>query len=223
MLDRRPARGELVLPWPRTFEMCWKNIRIRLGRFALVFLSLAVVVAFFVSTLTVHGIVNALRGSTDVHTRAVLERAGVLSHHPDAEKTERDQMIWMLALSGMLCFAVVVNTMLMSVTERYREIGTLKCLGAMDRFVVRLFLVESIFVGLVASVFGTLLGFLLSVVQLAVTLELSFLADRATVETLAIATPLGIAGGTLLTVLASVYPTWKAARMRPVDAMRTEI
>ncbi len=113
--------------------------------------------------------------------------------------------------------------MLMSVTERYREIGTLKCLGAMDHFVVRLFIVESLFVGLVASILGTLLGYLLAIAQLGVTLELSFLADPATSRTLLLAAPLGVAGGALLTMLASLYPTWKAARMRPVDAMRTEV
>ena len=48
--------------------------------------------------------------------------------------------------------------MLMAVTERFQEIGTMKCLGALDRFVVRLFLLESGFQGLAGALIGALIG-----------------------------------------------------------------
>ena len=50
--------------------------------------------------------------------------------------------------------------MLMSVSERFREIGTMKCLGALNSLIVRLFLIEAIFMGFVASFGGWVLGFL---------------------------------------------------------------
>jgi len=78
------SQRKLSLPWGRTVEMCWRNLKNRRGRFLLVFLSIAVVVAFFVSTLSYHRLLEELRGRDDVHTRAVLERGGVLSHDPDA-------------------------------------------------------------------------------------------------------------------------------------------
>ncbi|HEO70961.1 MAG TPA: FtsX-like permease family protein [Candidatus Hydrogenedentes bacterium] len=217
------SRRQLVMPWARTFEMCWKSLVNRRGRFLLVFISIAVVVAFFVSTLTYHRVVAALRENPDVHTKAVLERAGLLSNNPDAEQKERDRVLWLLVLSGLLCFVGVTNTMYMSVTERYREIGTLKCLGALNGFVVRLFLIESILVGLASSAIGALAGYLLTVLQLGVALEFGLLEGRRLLGSLLFVIPPAILGGAALTVLAAVYPTWTAARMKPVDAMRVEV
>ena len=48
--------------------------------------------------------------------------------------------------------------MLMSVSERFREIGTMKCLGALDAFVVRIFMIESVLMGLLASALGWAVG-----------------------------------------------------------------
>lgn len=217
------SQRKLSLPWGRTVEMCWRNLKNRRGRFLLVFLSIAVVVAFFVSTLSYHRLLEELRGRDDVHTRAVLERGGVLSHDPDADRKHRDQMVWLLVLSGMLCFVGVMNTMYMSVTERYREIGTLKCLGALDSFVVRLFLLESVFIGAVGSALGALGGFLLTLFQIGVTLEFGLIGVGQVMQTFAQTAPPAFAGGTVLTVLAAIYPTIAAARMKPVDAMRVEV
>ena len=50
--------------------------------------------------------------------------------------------------------------MLMSVTERYKEIGTMKCLGALDSFVVKLFFIESCVLGFLASLLGGIMGWL---------------------------------------------------------------
>ena len=47
----------------------------------------------------------------------------------------------------LVAFVGVLNAMLMSVTERFREIGTMKCLGALNSFIVKLFLIESLFQG----------------------------------------------------------------------------
>ena len=217
------ARRRLVLPWKQTIRMCWDNLRNRRGRFLLVFLSIAVVVAFFVSTLTYHNILAGLRQQDDVHSRAVLERAGVLSNNPDAEKKQRDRTAWLLALSGMLCFVGVMNTMYMSVKERYREIGTLKCLGALNSFVVRLFMIESIFIGLVGSALGALTGYILSLLQIGLTLEFALLSPGYVLRALALGVPAAIVGGTVLTVLAAIFPAIAAARMEPVEAMRVEV
>jgi len=46
-------------------------------------------------------------------------------------------------LSLLVCAVGIVNAQLMAVTERFREIGTMKCLGALDRFVLRLFILEA--------------------------------------------------------------------------------
>ena len=213
----------LMLPWGRAIEICWRNVLNRRGRFLLIFLSIAVVVAFFVSTLTYEFILAELRQSEEVPVRSALQRANLLTGDADAARTQRDRTVWLLTLSGLLCFVGVCNTMYMSVTERFREIGTLKCLGALDGFIIRLFMIESLFVGLVGSTLGAVMGCVLMVAQLLMVLELEFISPALLLRTIGAGMVLAVFGGALLTVLAAVYPTRAAAKMKPVDAMRVEV
>lgn len=213
----------VVLPWSKTVRMCLANVRQRLGRSVLTFICIAVVVAFFASALAYQGILSRLTGRTDVHVQAVLERAGVFVNDPAAMLRQRDQRIWLMTLSAVLCLVGITNTILMSVTERFREIGTLKCLGALDVFVVRLFLIENAFIGALASLLGGLLGCLLAVLQLGAVLEFSILSWNDCAMELLLGMGKAVVLGTVLTLLASVYPTYVASRMRPVDAMRVEV
>ncbi len=220
--DRSEKRLEKV-PLRKAWDMCVQNLRNRRGRYMLVFISIAVVVSFFVITLTYQRMLTELRKNEDVHTRAVMQRAGLVLTDEDAAIKQRDRMIWLLILSGSLAFVGVTNTMYMSVTERYREIGTLKCLGALDGFVVQLFIIESVLIGLVGSTIGALLGFILTLLQVGMTLEFGLLGWRVVLVGFGAGVPAAILGGTVLTVLASIYPTVAAARMKPVDAMRVEV
>ncbi len=214
---------QVVLPWKRTLGMCLSNVRNRLGRSSLTFAGIVIVVAFFMSSLSYQTLLAAMMDQQDVHTKAILERAGVVTHDPVALKNQAERRTWLLGLSALLCLTGITNTMLMSVTERFREIGTLKCLGALDRFVVRLFLVESFFIGLLGSLSGTLLGYLLAILQVVAVLELALLPFSAYGEAFVTCAPIAVGAGTLLTVLAAVYPTYVAAKMKPVDAMRSEL
>ena len=210
-------------PWKRTVRMCWSNVRNRRGRFLLTLLGVAITVAFLTSSMTYHGIVGDLLQSKDVHTRAVLERAGKFTGDQADVRKARDQRTWILILSGLLCVTGITNTMLMSVTERSGEIGTLKCLGALDGFVVRLFLLESLLVGLTGSLAGAAVGYLLGLVQVGMELEFAMLAGASAAAPLAGAVPLAVGVGTALTVVSALYPTYIAAKMNPVEAMRVEI
>ncbi|MBT3375113.1 MAG: FtsX-like permease family protein [Lentisphaerae bacterium] len=220
---RQGVAHGVVLPWRRTLEVCWANIRHRMGRCLLTFVCIAVVVAFFASSMTYQVIVSDLMASEDIHTQAVLEKAGVFTHDKASLKRQRDQQIWLMSLSAFLCLVGITNTILMSVTERYREIGTLKCLGALDSFVVRLFLVESIFVGVLASASGAVVGFGLGILQVGAVLEFSLLGLSSCARGFGIGVGEAIGLGTILTTLAAVYPTYVAAKMKPVEAMRVEV
>ena len=146
--------------------------------------------------------------------------------------TQRDTRgIWLVTLSLMVCVVGITNAMLMSVTERYREIGTMKCLGALDIFVVKLFLIESALQGVVGSVAGAVIGFLLAFVRALFTfhakdpesgrsywLALTFFPGLTLMAWLGIALAVGIA----LSIVAAVYPAIRAARMEPVQAMRVQ-
>ncbi|MHC4915593.1 MAG: ABC transporter permease, partial [Planctomycetota bacterium] len=132
--------------------------------------------------------------------------------------------LWLVILS--LCVAVVgiVNSMLMSVTERFREIGTMKCLGALDSFVIKLFLLESTFVGALGTLIGVVIGLLLTLIS-------SLLSYWVLRGLLFAALPWGevlkgmgwaFVAGTLLSVLGAIYPAIVAARMEPVAALRSD-
>jgi len=128
---------------------------------------------------------------------------------------------WLVMLALMVCFVGIVNAMLMSVSERFREIGTMKCLGALDSFVVRLFLLESSFMGLVGTVLGVISGFLLSLFRCSISYG-KFTYMYFPGKDILISLLLSVLAGVVLSVLAAVYPARTAARMEPVEAMRVD-
>lgn len=139
--------------------------------------------------------------------------------------------LWLVSLSLLVCIVGITNAMLMSVTERFREIGTMKCLGALDRFVVRLFLIESSFQGAIGSILGAIIGLGLATLQ---TMFAYRITDAASGTTYWLAFDffpftriifwmvISIVVGIVLSVVAAIYPAYRAARMEPVDAMRSE-
>ncbi|KKL10070.1 hypothetical protein LCGC14_2559530 [marine sediment metagenome] len=203
--------------------MCWANVRNRRGRFLLTLVGVGITVAFLMATMTYHGALADLATNPDVHTKAVLERAGAFTGDAEDLRRQQHQRIWITSLAVVLCITGITNTMLMSVTERSGEIGTLKCLGSLDVFVVRLFLVEALLVGVVGSVVGALIGYSLGILQLGAGLEFSLLTGQLLLAPLIRSAPLAIGAGGGLTVVSAADPTWVAARMTPVEAMRVEI
>ena len=133
----------------------------------------------------------------------------------------RIQTRWVLGLALLVAFVGILNAMLMSVTERFREIGTMKCLGALDGFIIKLFLLESLFQGVVGTAVGVGLGLSLSVLYAAATYGGSAFHALPWGE-VAAATGVSLLIGVGLTVLGAVYPAWQAARMHPIEAMRSE-
>jgi hypothetical protein len=148
------------------------------------------------------------------------------------EQTGRDMRgVWLVTLSLMVCVVGITNAMLMSVTERFREIGTMKCLGALDKFVVKLFLIESSLQGVFGSLLGALIGFVLAFVRALFTYHVEHLETGQsywlvlrffpTLELLAWVA-IALVVGVVLSVIAAIYPAIRAARMEPVQAMRVE-
>jgi ABC-type antimicrobial peptide transport system permease subunit len=98
----------------------------------------------------------------------------------------------------------------------------MKCLGALDGFIVKLFLIESLMHGLVGSAIGATIGATVSLLSASITYgavawrEIRFSHLAADVAS-------AILIGTSLAVVGALYPAWQAARMQPIEAMRSEV
>ena len=115
---------------------------------------------------------------------------------------------------------VVMNIMLVSVTERIREIGVRKALGARRRDILRQFLVESV----ILSLFGGMLGLLGAAVfswGLATVLG-NIMATTFTAPVRLWAVLLAMFVSTVVGLVAGIYPAGRAAALDPVVALRNE-
>jgi len=121
-----------------------------------------------------------------------------------------------IALISLVVGAIgIANIMLVSVTERTREIGIMKAVGAQNRDVLQLFLTEAVILGLIGAILGTGLG---AVVGYA---AIEFIGIDAYVFPTFWA-GIAILVGILVGVVAGLYPAWDAARTDPIDALRYE-
>ncbi|WP_227356797.1 ABC transporter permease [Haladaptatus salinisoli] len=108
----------------------------------------------------------------------------------------------------------IANVMLVSVTERTREIGIMKAVGAQKRDVLQLFLTQAILLGVIGSVFGVAVGAVGGYLATDyVGLPLVFAAEVV---------PVAIAVGLVVGMVTGLYPAWSAARVDPIDALRYE-
>jgi putative ABC transport system permease protein len=125
---------------------------------------------------------------------------------------------WLIVVSLFVCGIGLINANLIAIYERYREIGIMKCLGALDQHVMKLFLVESLVFGLVGGVlgfsFGAITAIASSSAQLGVNV-LGFTPLEATLRYLGVTTGLSV----LISVVSTVYPALRAARLNPVEAL----
>jgi putative ABC transport system permease protein len=129
---------------------------------------------------------------------------------------------WLAILSFLVCMVGVANAMLMSVTERFTEIATMKCLGALDRFVMLMFVIEALVQGAVGGVIGLLIGVALALIRGLV--EFGSLVSMASDAAGSIAISMLFALGCtmVLSALSAVGPAYVAARLSPMEAMRVE-
>jgi putative ABC transport system permease protein len=132
-----------------------------------------------------------------------------------------ERMSWLVLVSMLVCVVGIANAMLMTVTERFREIATLKCLGALDTYIMLSFVTEACMLGVVGGLAGGVAGALLGIARM--------LAEFGALVWMAIPAlhllAAGIAAavmGVLLSALAAVYPSFRAARLAPMEAMRIE-
>ncbi len=135
----------------------------------------------------------------------------------------------LLGIFGSLALAVstlgIVNTLVMAILERRREIGVLKALGATDSDVKKLFFVEAGVMGFFGGIFGVLFGWLLG---RAITIGTNLYLKRQNLNPIELSSVTwwlilaALVFGVLVSMAAGLYPASRAAKLNPVDALRYE-
>ena len=204
---RAGIKRQIQLPNSEAVKIALRSLRIRFWRSLITMAGIVLAIAFLSSVLTSGAVTASLRGLPK-YTGQVIGGDQAIQ-------------IWLTAISLLVCVVGITNAMLMSVTERYREIGTMKCLGALDWFVVKLFLFEAGFLGLVGSAVGACLGFVFAL--LAAMSQYEHVLGSLSWGSAFLRLVVAVLVGASLTVVGAIYPARRAGRMPPADAMRTEI
>jgi putative ABC transport system permease protein len=158
--------------------------------------------------LSLHGV------SSDEADFTISSQQSLLETATSTDRTLTILLGGVAAISLLVGGIGVMNIMLVSVTERIREIGLRKALGATPLAVRRQFLVESSVLGLAGGVVGVALGVAGALVLPHLIDQPVSLSPVALVGAVAVALAIGIGFGT--------YPAGRAARLAPIDALRSE-
>jgi putative ABC transport system permease protein len=221
VIGKPPANRLVVLPLKKSIEIALKSIRVRFFRSLITTLSLVLAVSFLSFVNVTTDVANGLLATGDPDLRSVLDRSGYDISPEETSVGSSPKMRWIIILSMMVCVVGIVNAQLMAVTERFREIGTMKCLGALDRFILKLFLLEAGIQGLAGAFAGALLGALFSLLNALIRfghVALTSLSWTDAGESVLFAVLVGL----ILSLIGVMYPAVVAARMQPVEAMRIE-
>lgn len=208
---------QVKLSWSRVFKLAVRSIKKRFTRSILTMGSVVLAIAFLMSIWINTSVVDGLKALNDADVNAELLRNGVdLTIRGMSSKD-----VWLISLSLLVCSVGILNAMLMSVTERFREIGTMKCLGALDSVIIRMFIIEAGILGFIGTFMGTVIGALIGLFTGLVMYGIKSWAHFNWL-TLAGSSFTALATGIILCIVFAIYPAFVAASMQPVDAMRVE-
>lgn len=213
--QNRGAIGQQIeLPFSESIRISYQSLMLRFGRSIITTAGITLGIAFLVFVVISNEIATSTVGG------GASEQLMDLGEEQETGISTKDK--WLIIMSLIVCVVGITNSMLMSVTERYREIGTMKCLGALDHFVVILFLLESGFQGFAGALVGALIGLVASLLMGLANFGLDIFMDFPLLSVL-----LWILGasvlGMLLAVVGAAFPAWRAAKLPPAEAMRTEV
>jgi len=223
--DWGQVQRQITLPWGEAARISYRNVTMRLGRAMITGAGIVLGIAFLTSVWTSK---VAQEGITAYEARSATaigtDEAALAPGAEEAKAEERARaarQTWLVVMSLMVSAVGITNSMLMSVTERFREIGTMKCLGALDEFIVRLFLIESVVLGFLGSLVGALVGH--GVMLLVYVAKQSGVAAMMNWGEMLMYILIALGIGVVLSLVAAVPPAMRAARMPPAAALATEI
>ena len=198
-----PTKNQTYFPAGETPHFSLQNIRRRFMRKPPTVLSIILVATFIATLLTTTSILQAAS-----------KQSGGVTLRPEAYQ-------YWLMITAVFAWGVVVNSMVMSTTERVREIGIMKSLGATNTTIIKMLLIDSASIGLLGGTFGAIIGWLIAIAIYS--LQLGF------VVVLIVPLPihlfnlvLAVTASLLLSITATAYPAYQVAKLRPVDALKRE-
>jgi putative ABC transport system permease protein len=159
--------------------------------------------------LSLHGITNASNADF-----TITNQASLVTTAASVSKTLTVLLAGIAAISLLVGGIGVMNIMLVSVTERIREIGLRKALGARPSLIRRQFLIEAALLGLVGGLLGAAVGILGAKVLPDLISNPVALSMPAIFGSITVALAIGLVFG--------VYPASRAAQLAPIDALRSE-
>ncbi len=129
---------------------------------------------------------------------------------------------WLVAIALAVSVVGITNAMLISVQERVKEIGTMKCIGALNSHITLLFLIEALLQGLAGGVIGYLTGAAAALLAVGFSTGFDIILKVPVAQNVTMfASSLILA--TLLSTVATLYPAYRASRLDPVEALRYEL
>jgi len=200
----RKTAEKIHLPFIEAFHISIENIRIRFTRSLITLSSVVLGIAFLVFLLT---------------TANVLQ---VYSELTGTDIPLQSNQYWLVGISLLVCAVSITNSMLIAVYERYKEIGTMKCLGALNSHILMLFLIESALIGLIGGVLGFVLGELIAIISHGMRLGFDVIFSVPMLQVL-LNFVLSVFMAITISIIATIYPAYRAANANPAEALRFEI
>lgn len=220
MSDPKKIPEQISVSWATAFVVSWSGVKRRMLRSLITMAGVIFAIAFLTYMLTIENVNQSLVAAAggDGKLSLLLQESGVdiLS----GGKIDQLTML-LLGLSLLTCAIGITNSMFMSVTERTREIGTLKCLGAKDRFIVQAYLIESSLQGICGAMLGMLLGCVVAIAVLG-RLYGMYAFTHFPPGPVAVSLLISFVCGAVMSVMAAILPAYMAAKKQPVEALRVE-